>query len=113
MSEQRPRVKVLDVVDPLPEIRRRVGWKALLGQWKRRRAEAKHIEQDRLVIAGIPVGQKTALRSPAMRDGWPTVAGPDPIGPTIEELGQRADLGLLLRVAIKVSGARQHAREQK
>ena len=41
------------------------------------------------------------------------VAGPLPVGPAVERIGQAADLGLLGRVAVEIGGDGEHAREQE
>src|SRR5207244_4864418 len=85
----------------------------LLGQRVGGRAEAENIQEQRLVVALPAVREEPGLRPPAVRDGGGAVLRPAPVDAAIKGVGQGADLVLLWRVVVEVSGGGEHAGKQK
>src|SRR5262245_52299603 len=56
---------------------------------------------------------EATLRPPPVCQRWTAVAGPVPIGTSVERIGQPAYLGFVRRVPVEVRRDRQCAREQK
>ena len=113
MGEERPRVEQFAIVDVLPLVGRTIGAIALGRQRMRRRAESEDIEQQALVVAFPAMWDEPVLRPPAMRQGRSAIAGPVPVGPLVERIGQVSDLGFVRRVAVEIRADRQGAREQE
>ena len=113
MGEQRARVEQLPAVDLLPLIGRAIGAIALGRQRMRRRAEPEDVEQQSLVVSLPAMRNESVLRSPAMGQRRPAIAGPVPVGPTVERVGQAPDLGFDGRVAVEICGNCQGTCEQE
>src|SRR5512140_882366 len=113
MDEKGSRVKEARPVDLLPAVRRCEGAVALPREGKRGRTESEDIEDQRLAVAGPSIPEKSRAGLPAVRDGDAAVAGPLPVRPLVQRLGERPDLALDGRTAIEVGRGGQRPREKE
>jgi len=70
-----------------------------------------HIKLGRLVISVPAIIQEPAFWPPTQTQGGGTTLRPSPIHPTIQRIGQIADLGFA--GAVKIAASNQHARHQQ
>ncbi len=81
--------------------------------WMGRRSDAEPVEQQSLVVAPPAVREGPGLRAPAVPRRRPAVAGPVPVGPAADRVGDAEDLGLVGRVAVEMRGDRHRAGERE
>src|SRR5262249_36186078 len=72
-----------------------------------------HVQEQALIIALPAVREKTGFRPPAVRERWPPVPRPIPVGPAVKRIGDAPNLDLVVGVGAEVGGGGEHAREQE
>src|SRR6185369_17920411 len=87
-DEERACVEEIVSVQVLPLVGHGPGRIALVAQRMRRRAEAEHVEKDRLAVALPAVVQEAAFGLPAMRHRSFLALCPTPVDPAVQRLGQ-------------------------
>jgi hypothetical protein len=103
----------LDPLDLPPLVGREPGRVALGRQGEGRGSQPQDVEDQGLVIPFPAPGQEPGLGRPAVGDGRPSRGRPAPVHPTIEDVGQGADLLLLRRVGLEIGGGGENSRQQQ
>ncbi len=86
---------------------------ALRGQWPRRRTQAQHVQQQRLVVAFPAVAQEAAFGRPAVRDRAAPVLSPLPIRTAVQRVGQGAQFLFVGTAGVEVHRRRERAGQQE
>ena len=112
MHEQRGAVEKFVAVQLLPAIGRRPREIALRGQGVRWRAEAEHVQDQRLVISLPAIAQEAGFRLPSMRHGGPTVLRPSPVHAPVQRVGELPHLTFSVCIPIEIGGGGQRASDE-
>src|SRR5665213_2050866 len=111
MREQRPGIKNIVSDEIFPLVGKPPAFISGRGQWKRRRAEAEHVEDCRFVVPFPSVMEKAAFRLPSLRDSFRAVLRPAPIDPAVQRVRQSPDLHLVA-ATIEVAAGCKNACDQ-